>query len=119
MFLLFRVRNFKFSSIKSKYRILISNSFSDHIESGWIEALEATRIYGFSKYRGARENSIKIIINVSLNKPSDNVIAAALKLRKRFGTMIFAIGMFSTDQLEFEIQFSAFPRFLLFLLEVF
>ena len=71
----------------------------DHIETGWIEALEATRIYGFSKYRGAREHSLKIIISISLHKPTANVIAEGLKLRKRFGTMIFAVGMYTTDQL--------------------
>ena len=40
----------------------------DHIETGWIEAMEATRIYGFSKYRGAREHSIKIVVSISLSK---------------------------------------------------
>ena len=40
----------------------------DHIETGWIEAMEATRIYGFSKYRGAREHSIKMVVSISLSK---------------------------------------------------
>ena len=40
----------------------------DHIETGWIEAMEATRIYGFSKYRGAREHSIKMVVSISISK---------------------------------------------------
>ena len=40
----------------------------DHIETGLIGAMEATRIYGFSKYRGAREHSIKMVVSISLSK---------------------------------------------------
>ena len=46
----------------------------DHIETGWIEAMEATRIYGFSKYRGAREHSIKMIVSISLNQSLGSLV---------------------------------------------
>ena len=65
----------------------------DQLESGWVEALEATRIYGFSKYRGARENSLKVVVTVTPSKPGQQVIETALKLRKQYGTIIYAIGL--------------------------
>ena len=65
----------------------------DELESGWVEALEATRIYGFSKYRGARENSLKVVVTVTPSKPGRLVVETALKLRKQYGTIIYAIGI--------------------------
>ena len=85
----------------------------DQVESGWIEdcswfdlnfyfcekfkpltkALEATRIYGFSKYRGARENSLKVVVTLTTHQPKMQVIETALKLRKQYGTMIYALAI--------------------------